>query len=692
MLLQDLNFTKSKLNTLSSHGINTVEDLLYSFPKKYKYFDTIWNLTDIEKLKTIMYLKKPYVYATKEEIALVGNLIRIEKSFENNRSSIKMRIKEKVSGQIIYINVFGQYNLFSYYQEMLNSDVIVGGILQYQCPPTGFKGFSLNALSLMSENIEGNKRIIPVYRKYKGISDKFYEEALRAAIRAYRSNPLFVPAVLYEKTRYDNLGNLLYSIHFPKSRDEIKEAERQIRFERLLYFQGCLKSNSQIIPSDIDIKSDKIMNDFITSLPYELTEDQKKAITVLKNKFDEKKCVSALIQGDVGCGKTIIAASLMILMAENGYQSVLMAPTLILAKQHYEQIKEYGEKYGFKTSYLGADLSAKQKKEVLKDIASGDSLLIVGTHSCFGKTVEYKKLGLSITDEEHKFGVAQRAKIKEKNVNNNTHTISMSATPIPRTIACSLYGNELEVITVKSLPKGRLPIQTSIFEKDQTRDIMNIIYRELQKGNQAYVVCPLIDKAEDDSIMAGIPSIEEISRIYKNVFETKLGYKVEIITGKTDKHEMEEAKKRFQNNESQILIATTVIEVGVNVPNATVIAITGADRFGLATSHQLRGRVGRGNKQSYCLLQRSSDTKESVNLDILCSETDGYEIAKEDLKNRGTGNLLGTEQSGKNSFIDMLIEYPQMNAFCTKLVERKYNEDPSLITDYIENYERRFTV
>ena len=692
MELQDLNFTKSKLNTLNSNGINTVEDLLYSFPKKYYFFNEITELKDIANLRSLMYQKKPFVYSVKEEIAIIGNMISIDKNYNssNNKSSIKIKIKESSSGDIVYVTLIGQYRLFDYYSQMLHEDVIIGGLLTYTNNPNGFKGYSMLNPVLISENIEWNKRIIPVYKKYKGISDKFYTEALKAAISAYKINPSFIPPVLYNSNSVcENLGSLLNLIHFPKSKEDIEKAKRQVRFEKMLYFQSCVLVNSDKKATNVKLYKREIVDSFIKSLPYELTKDQRNAVDSLFEDYSSGFCSSALIQGDVGCGKTIIAACLMMMMAENGFQSVLVAPTLILAKQHYEQIKEYGDRYGFKTVYLGADLKSKEKKEVLNSIKSGEALFIVGTHSCFSKDVCYSNLGLSITDEEHKFGVAQRAKIKERNANNLIHIVSMSATPIPRTIACSLYGNNLRVLTIKTLPQGRLPIKTTICRRSQNPGIFKFLYSELNKGNQVYVVCPLIDKADEESIMSNVPSIEETGAIYKNEFEPK--YKVEIITGKTDKKEQEAAKLRFQKNESQILIATTVIEVGINVPNATVIVITGAERFGLATSHQLRVRVGRGNKQSYCILQTSTDDKQSANLNILCNETDGYEIAKEDLKNRGTGNLLGNEQSGKNKYIDMIISYPEMHKFVGNLVAKKYEEDTSLITDYIENYERRFT-
>ena len=309
--------------------------------------------------------------------------------------------------------------------------------------------------------------------------------------------------------------------------------------------------------------------------------------------------------------------------------------------------------------------------------------MIVGTHSCFSKDVTYNNLGLVITDEEHKFGVIQRESISSK-TEKGIHLITMSATPIPRTLACSIYGDNIEVITIKQMPNGRKPVKTAICSSD--KPVFDFIKKELENGHQAYVVCPLIDEAEEDSTMAGIASIEEVAEKYDKYF-SHLGYKTGIITGKTSSEDQKEIKKMFTENRIQILIATTVIEVGINVPNASTIVITSAERFGLATLHQLRGRVGRGDIQSYCILQKTNNDTESDNLEILTKETDGFEIAKADLKKRGSGNILGTEQSGNNSFIDLIIEYPNLYER-VKGIAVALNKD--IRTQFIERYEDMF--
>ncbi len=385
----------------------------------------------------------------------------------------------------------------------------------------------------------------------------------------------------------------------------------------------------------------------------------------------------------MSCGKTIVAMCLMLLMAENGYQSVLVAPTVILARQHFNELSRYADSLGFSTAFLSSDMTSSEKKRVIAEIKEKKHHLIVGTHSCFSKDVLYPSLGLVITDEEHKFGVVQRESVRKRS-DHGVHTITMSATPIPRTIACSIYGDNIEVFTIKQMPNGRKPVKTAICVSD--KPVFSFMEKELVKGHQAYVVCPLIEEAEEDTKMSGIASVEDVTDRYREHFEP-LGYGIGVITGKTPKEEQARIKEKFSKNQIQILIATTVIEVGINVPNATVIVISSAERFGLATLHQLRGRVGRGDKQSYCILQKTNEAVSSENLHILEGETDGFEIAKADLKNRGSGNVLGLEQSGKNRFIDLIIQYPNLYKRVKEIAKSlPRNERTAFIDTYEEYY------
>jgi len=345
----------------------------------------------------------------------------------------------------------------------------------------------------------------------------------------------------------------------------------------------------------------------------------------------------------------------MFSMADNGFQSVLMAPTGVLAKQHFKELSSYSEKYGYNTVYLGGDLKAKEKKEVLKKIKSGEAHFIIGTHAVISDNVEFKNLALTIVDEEHKFGVIQRETLRKK-ASEGVHSISMSATPIPRSLALTLYGDAMDIYTISTMPNGRLPVKTAV--TNENKAIFSFMQKEIEKGHQCYIVCPLIENDTDDD--RELP--ESVEEIYQKVCDYFLihnkNIKASVITGKMNDEEKSRIIGEFSKNETQILIATTIIEVGVNVPNATVIAIMNAERFGLAGLHQLRGRVGRGNLQSYCILK--SKELENERLQVMCETTDGFKIAQEDLKQRGTGDILGVKQSGEDENVKLMLKHPKI--------------------------------
>lgn len=672
MELKDLGYKGKKLEKLASDGITTVPELLYREPRKYLYFNKAYAIELNDFVKQAAALKQPIAFTGKVVSAV------LDKVNGKKISVIKIKVENPETHFKLYVNVFGSYYDFDMYERTINQTVFVGGVVQY----TNLNGFDLLSISnpqLYSTN-ENDLKIYPIYRKYKGISDGFYKDSIKTGANNLPED--YLPEGLADKYGLMDYKKAVTNLHSPKLEDDVTGAKKRIVFDQMLYFASKVEMNNiRNTVSDINPTKEAVLNRFISSLPYELTDDQKNVIDSIKNSMRNGQ-TSALVQGDVSCGKTIVAMCLMLLMAENGYQSVLVAPTVILARQHFEELSGYAQKLGFSVAFLSSDISTSEKKRLVKEIKENKHLLIVGTHSCFGKDVEYPSLGLVITDEEHKFGVVQRESVREKS-DAGVHTITMSATPIPRTIACSLYGDNIEVFTIKQMPNGRKPVQTAICVSD--KPVFTFMEKELKAGHQAYVVCPLIDEADDESKMAGISSVEEISAKYQRYFE-QLGFKVGVITGKTEKEEQTRIKKAFSENQIQILIATTVIEVGINVPNATVIVISSAERFGLATLHQLRGRVGRGDKQSYCILQKSSPEISSENLHILEGETDGFEIAKADLKNRGSGNVLGLEQSGKNKFIDLIIQYPNLYEKVKKIAKSLKKSDRSAYIKTFEEY------
>lgn len=431
----------------------------------------------------------------------------------------------------------------------------------------------------------------------------------------------------------------------------VKKAKYRLNIDDLLYFALQLEEKKRNLPagSVYGIHSLAITTKIIKNLPFQLTKDQKSAYEELVNRIRSGKRLNALIQGDVGCGKTILAFLLMFVMADNGFQSVLLAPTQVLASQHYNELKEMAAQYNIDVVYIANGLKKKEREAILKSIEDGSALMIVGTHSVLSKEVKFHDLGLSITDEEHRFGVLQREEITTK-AKAGMHTVTMSATPIPRSLSDVLLSTT-EVFNIQSMPNGRKPIQTAICASQNT--IFQFIKKEIEKGHQAYVVCPLIE--DKQGVMEGILSVEQTYTEYANIFGKNA---VAVLNGKMNEDETEKVIRSFKNGEIKILVSTTVVEVGVNVSNATVIVINNAERFGLASLHQLRGRVGRGNSQGYCIL--NSVHKNNKRLLALCKYKNGFQIAESDYALRGSGNILGTEQSGSNYYVELSMKYPDL--------------------------------
>ena len=400
---------------------------------------------------------------------------------------------------------------------------------------------------------------------------------------------------------------------------------------------------------EIEGKKEKVRK-FLELLPFELTRAQKKVIKEIYDEISDGKIVNRLVQGDVGSGKTAVATVMLIYMAENGYQGALMAPTEILANQHYLGMKERLEKIGLRVGLLTSSIKGKKKTEILEAIANGDIDIVIGTHSLIEDNVVFKKLGLIVIDEQHRFGVNQRNKLREKGFLGNL--LVMTATPIPRSLALSIYG-DLDLSIIDELPPGRTPIKTKWIANDKDLSIMyDFIYKKVNSGNQAYFVAPLIETSDK----MALKSVDKVSEEIERRFSDK---KIGIIHGKMKAKEKDEVMLKFKNKEYDILIATTVIEVGIDVPASTIMTIYNAERFGLSALHQLRGRVGRGSKQSYCFLISESTTENSKQrLSIMEKTEDGFIIAEEDLKLRNSGEIFGLRQSGFSDlkFIDIIYD------------------------------------
>ena len=482
--------------------------------------------------------------------------------------------------------------------------------------------------------------IQPKYHLTQGLSVNMIRTNMRQALELMRQEPFETLSEDIQR-RYDlcPLMQALENIHFPESELAAENARRRLAFDELLKLQigmSLMKSRSRSstayrMESSVDIK------EFTEGLPFELTDDQKKAVSEIISDLCRDVPMNRLLQGDVGSGKTAAAAAACYFTAKNGVQSALMAPTEILAAQHYRTLCGFLEPFGVKVCLLTGSMTAKKKADIRERIAAGEIDVVVGTHAIIQKEVEYKSLGLVITDEQHRFGVAQRAALAEKG--DSPHKLVMSATPIPRTLALIIYG-DLDISAITQLPRGRKPVKTYAVTGKLRSRAFGFVREQLDKGRQAYVVCPMIEESESELFAVKTYAENAASGDLK-------GYTTALLHGKMKPAEKEKAMKLFRDGEIQVLICTTVVEVGVDVPNAAVMVIENAERFGLSQLHQLRGRVGRGSFESSCILITDNTTEDCVKrMKIMSSTTDGFKISEEDLKMRGPGDFFGNAQHG----------------------------------------------
>jgi len=456
-----------------------------------------------------------------------------------------------------------------------------------------------------------------------------------------------LPVAILDSLSLRNLEDAIRRINFPIVESDIETSRRRLAFDELFYLEImiALRKNFQNTSGKgISFNSglNKIQSEFEGKLPFNLTNAQKKVISEIKNDMASEKSMNRLLQGDVGSGKTIVAVISMLNAMDNGYQSALMCPTEILAQQHYITIKNLTEKIGVNVTLLTGGQRKVVREKLLSGIKTGESNIIIGTHALIQDKVEFNKLGLIVIDEQHKFGVMQRAKLKEKG--NNPDTLIMTATPIPRTLSLTVYGN-LDVSIIDELPVGRIPVKTVLRREEEKPEVFEFIRGEVKKGRQVYIIFPLIEESEKLDLKAAETNFE----ILKNKIFPDL--RVGMVHGRVLWYEKDEEMEKFKNKELDILVATTVIEVGIDIPNANIMLIEDAHRFGLSQLHQLRGRVGRGAEQSYCILiSNSGDEHVNSRLQIMCETSDGFKIAEEDMKLRGPGEFFGTKQSGIFNF------------------------------------------
>lgn len=488
----------------------------------------------------------------------------------------------------------------------------------------------------------------PVYGLTKGLSNKMITKLVHQILDTRPLHGEYLPEEIRERYQLADANYAIRTIHFPKNMQELLTARKRLVFDEFLLFVlaiQLLKEKTEEAPNTFPMKPVWTTEEIIEGLPYDLTGAQKNVWHEIERDLSGHKLMSRLVQGDVGSGKTVIAFLAMVLSAENGFQSALMVPTEVLANQHYEDFLRLMEEQNIASCHpvlLTGSTTARQKREIYQKIADGEVNVIIGTHALIQEKVEYKNLGLVITDEQHRFGVRQREALTTRG--NPPHVLVMSATPIPRTLAIILYG-DLDISIIDELPAKRLPIKNCVVGTSYRPKAYSFIEKQVQMGRQAYVICPMVEESEG----LEAENVTDYARKLQEILPGEI--KVEILHGKMKPKEKNRIMEAFASGEIQVLVSTTVVEVGVNVPNATVMMVENAERFGLAQLHQLRGRVGRGEHQSYCIfIQGNNEENTSKRLKILNESNDGFYIAGEDLKLRGPGDLFGIRQSGLMEF------------------------------------------
>ena len=612
-------------------GVKTFADLLANFP--YKYIDRS-KLYSIEEVNTEM----PFVQIrgrilSFETFDMGPRRERVVAHFTDGRNLMDLtwfnggkyaRTHYKIGTQYI---VFGKPTLFNGRINVVHPDIDPAEEMQ-------LSGMGMQPYYSLSEKM-----------KKAGFTLRSMERLMRNLMDMIKDPlPETLPDEQVSRLHLASRDEALRNIHFPESAKALERARVRLKFEELFYVQLNIvryaSDNRRKYRGYVFPRIGNVFNSFYhDNLPFPLTEAQKRVIREIWNDMRSGRQMNRLLQGDVGSGKTLVALMSMLIALDNGYQACIMAPTEILAEQHLNTINDFLKGMDVRVELLTGIVKGKRRNTILEDLAAGRVDILVGTHAVIEDTVRFASLGMVVVDEQHRFGVAQRAKLWSKS-DNPPHVLVMTATPIPRTLAMTLYG-DLDVSVIDELPPGRKPIQTQHVYDAQLPQLYESIRRQIRLGRQAYIVFPLIEESEH----IDLKNLEDGYETLRQIFPE---FKMSKVHGKIKPKEKEEEMQRFASGETQILVATTVIEVGVNVPNASVMVILDAQRFGLSQLHQLRGRVGRGADQSYCILvttyQLSADTRKRI--DIMCETNDGFRIAEADLKLRGPGDLEGTQQSG----------------------------------------------
>ena len=665
MLMIDLNndvkFVKgvgpSRVELLNKLGIFTLKDLVTYYPRDYE---------DRSKPKKIA-------------DCMDGEDVLIEAMAVSRLVEIRVR-KNMVMYKLSVSDDTGSCTITWFNQPYLKTQFKYGETYSF-FGRVHLKGSKLEMNSPVFDSKESSKhtgKIVPIYPTTYNLPQTTLRTIIENAVEQVSGNmEERMPDYILKSYNLCEINKAIKSIHMPEEFKDFSFARRRLVFEELLVMQLALlnlKSSWKNEQPGIQYSKDVKMSDVINDLPFKLTNAQLKVLEEIDNDMESTKAMNRLLQGDVGSGKTIVSIIAAYKAVKCGYQAAIMAPTSILATQHLESFSGMLEKYGIKCELLISSVTKKKKEEILEKLQNGEIDILIGTHAILEENVVFKNLGLVVTDEQHRFGVRQRSTIVSKGTNPDV--LVMTATPIPRTLALILYG-DLDISIIDELPPNRKEIETYAVTKGLENRVNDFVRKQIKAGRQAYVVCPLVE--ENEEIKA--KSVEEIYEKYKNEIFTDLS--VEYMHGKMRPKEKDEIMERFKNGEIDILISTTVIEVGVNVPNSSIMIVENAERFGLAQLHQLRGRVGRGEYQSYCILKYNSNSEVAQKrMKIMTSTTDGFVIAEKDLELRGSGEFFGTKQHGLPEFkIANLFEDMDILKEVQGLTSKIENVDPKLESD-----------
>ena len=651
-----------KAEAFAKAGINTLEDLLNFFPRRYE---------DRRKETPIGELE------TGKDFLVRGTLLskRYSANPYKKNAPLTLLVSDGTAAiEVVFFNGRSIAGLFSVNREYTFFGKVTANFERLQMVHPEFHKAGDPA------DIRG---VIPVYPQISGISQNEIRKLQLQLRQLYPGLAEWLPEEIVREYRLADPSFAMEHIHFPKDGSQMLQSKFRLIFDELLTLEtGLFYIKNETGKAEGGIAVDgSTASDFVRDLPFDLTEGQKTVWEDIRRDLASEKPMSRLIQGDVGSGKTVIAEMTMFAGVKCGYQSVMMAPTELLAKQHFASLKKDFSAYGVEIGLLCSSMKTSEKRQVLERLQTGEIHILVGTHAVIQPDVKFKNLGIVITDEQHRFGVNQRRLLSQKGRNPNV--LVMTATPIPRTLAVILYG-DLDISQIRTMPLGRKAVRTTLFHGDERGRAYNFVKKQLAEGKQAYVVAPLIE--ESDKVNAR--SAEEL---YKELLTKLKGFRVALVHGAMKQEEKDDVMGEFAAGTIDVLVSTVVIEVGINVPNATVMVIENSERFGLAQLHQLRGRVGRGADQSYCFLICASDSREAAERNkILCETSDGFEIAEADLRLRGPGDLFGTRQHGlPEMHISDLVRHGDVLEKARNAAKKITEKDPRLEAEELRPLKQR---